>query len=912
MLAFLSWYLAVSFLGWLTFPLAYRLFPALADRGYSLSRALGLLLWGYIFWLLASLGIAPNNLGGLILALLILAGLSAWAFWRTSRDQQTFDNQPSLVTRHPPLDTRHPPLVTRHPSLVTWLKSNLRLIFTLEFLFLLAFAFLAIVRAANPEIVGTEKPMELAFINAILRSPSFPPSDPWLSGYAISYYYFGYVMTAMLARLTGVLGSVAFNLMLALLFALSAVGAYGILYNLLAGRSTFHASRITDHVQPQTSLVTRHPSPVTPFLGPLFLLLVSNLEGFLEILHQRGLFWPSNPQLAARNFWTWLGIKDLSMPPAQPLSWIPDRYLWWWRASRVLQDYDLAGVWREIIDEFPFFSYLLGDLHPHVLAMPFGLLAVAAALNLFLGGWRGETNLFGLRLPISRSGFFVTAVILGGLAFLNTWDILAYTALVLGAYVLARVSEHGWSWQRLEDFFALGLPLGVLAILLYLPFYTSFSSQAGGILPNLVYPTRGLHLWVMFGALLLPIFALLFYFWRGERRPANWLWGIGLALGLVFFLWLFSWAMGWFAELRLPDFAISFLQSQGTITVRDFFLSANHKRLTHIGSLLTLLALLAATLAFLAKSNAQRSTTDDQSSLVTHHSSLENHQSSIANRKSPALPAPVPQAQVSAAEGSIENRQSSSSFIFHPSSFSPHPSSFILLLILLASLLVLAPEFVYLRDQFGWRMNTIFKFYYQAWSLWSLAAAFGVALLLTDLRRLWNGLYSIGLALLLFAALTYPTLSLLTKTNDFHPPFGWTLDGAAHLDREYPADTEAIRWLQTAPYGVIVEATAPDASYSDYAHISTYTGLPTVLGWPMHEGQWRGGYTEQGTRMDDIQRLYETSDWNTAQAILSQYQVRYVYVGALERVAYRVSEAKFQRFLQPVYQNGNVTIYEVP
>ena len=527
----------------------------------------------------------------------------------------------------------------------------------------------------------------------------------------------------------------------------------------------------------------------------------------------------------------------------------------------MLQDYDLAGVWHEIIDEFPFFSYLLGDLHPHVLAIPFGLLAIAAALNLFLGGWRGETSLFGLRLFINRSGFFVTAIILGGLAFLNTWDILAYTALIMGAYVLARLRERGWSWERLEDFFALGLPLGVLALLLYLPFYVSFSSQAGGILPNLIYPTRGAHLWVMFGALLVPIFALLFYFWRGERRPANWLWGIGLALGLVFFLWLFSWAMGWFAELRLPEFAASFLQSQGATTARTFFASANLKRLSYAGGLLTLLALLALAIAFLVKTNAKRLATDE------------------AN--------------------------------FHqPSAISHQP--FVLLLILLASLLVLAPEFVYLRDQFGWRMNTIFKFYYQAWTLWSLAAAFGVALMLTNLRRLWNGLYNIGLVLLLFAALTYPTLSLLTKTNDFNPPFGWTLDGAAHLEREYPADADAIRWLQTAPYGVIVEATTPDASYSDYAHISTYTGLPTVLGWPMHEGQWRGGYTEQGTRMDDIQRLYETSDWNTAQAVLSQYQVRYVYVGTLERVAYRVNETKFQRFLHPVYQNGNVTIYEVP
>jgi YYY domain-containing protein len=868
MLSFFSWYLAVTLLGLLTFPLAYRLFPALADRGYSLARALGLLLWGYIFWLLASLGIAPNNLAGLLLTLLILVSLSAWAFWKT--------------------------IVNRKSSIVNWLKSHLRLILTTESLFLLSFAFLAAVRAANPEIVGTEKPMELAFINAILRSPSFPPSDPWLSGYAISYYYFGYVLTAMLAKQTGVLGSVAFNLMLALLFALSAIGAYGLLYNLLAERSKFQVPR-------STSPVTCHPSPVTPLLAPLFLLLVSNLEGFLEVLHRRGIFWPASQrsnvptfQPSTFNFWQWLNIKDLTLPPAQPPSWIPDRYLWWWRASRVVQDFDLAGVWHEIIDEFPFFSYLLGDLHPHVLAMPFGLLAVAAALNLFLGGWRGETNLFGLpalaqfqvRLPIRRSGFLLLALILGGLAFLNTWDILAYTALILGAYVLFRVRARGWSWQRLEDFIALGLPLGLLAILLYLPFYASFSSQAGGILPNLIYPTRGAHLWVMFGALLLPIFGLLIYLWRGEKQPTGWLWGIGLALGLALLLWLFSWGMGWLANLRLPDFAASFMQSQGATTLRDFFLSATRQRLVYIGGLLTLLALIAASIAFLVKTAPRPSSDDDQSTPLALSSSPLPPPSSIENRKS-----------------SIANS---------PSSFILHPSSFVSLLILLGALLTLAPEFVYLRDQFGWRMNTIFKFYYEAWALWSLAAAFGAALLLTELRRVWSWVYSIGLTLLLFAALTYPTLSLLTKTNDFAPPFGWTLDGAAHIDRDYPADAEAIRWLQTAPFGIIAEATNVDASYSDYAHISTYTGLPTVLGWPMHESQWRGGYAEQGSRLDDIQRLYETSDWNTAQAILSQYQVRYVYIGALERAAYRVNETKFQRFLQPVYQNGGVTIYEVP
>src|SRR5215510_12302554 len=77
MTAFLAWYVFITLLGWITFPLAYRLFPALGDRGYTFSRALGLLIWGYVFWLFASLGIAQNDIGGLLLGLVVLVALSA-------------------------------------------------------------------------------------------------------------------------------------------------------------------------------------------------------------------------------------------------------------------------------------------------------------------------------------------------------------------------------------------------------------------------------------------------------------------------------------------------------------------------------------------------------------------------------------------------------------------------------------------------------------------------------------------------------------------------------------------------------------------------------------------------------------------------------------------------------------------
>src|SRR5271157_4902337 len=237
-LAFVSWYVIITLLGWLTFPLAYFLFPALADRGYSLSRAAGLLIWSYVFWIFTSLGLTQNNIGGILFALLILIGLSAWV------------------------------ITNRKLEIANWLRTNLRIVITVEVLFLIAFAFLAFLRAGNPELDGTERPMELMFINAILRSPTFPPHDSWLSGYAISYYYFGYVMTAMLAKLAGLTGNVAHNLMTSLIFALAAIGAYGILYNLLA----IWKPGIVNRQSENRFSIPNFQTIFSAFLAPLFLL----------------------------------------------------------------------------------------------------------------------------------------------------------------------------------------------------------------------------------------------------------------------------------------------------------------------------------------------------------------------------------------------------------------------------------------------------------------------------------------------------------------------------------------------------------------------------------------------------------------------------------------------------------------
>jgi YYY domain-containing protein len=871
MLHFFLWYLLITLIGWLAFPLAFRLFPALADRGFSLARPLGMLVWGYAFWLMASLGIIQNDGSGLLLALIVLVALSGTVLLRKEQRK----------------------------SLGDWIRSNVRTVGIIEILFLLAFAAWTFVRASNPNIetAGGEKTMEMAFINAILRSPAFPPNDPWLSGYAISYYYFGYVMTAMLAKATGTLGSVAHNLMSALVFALSFVGAYGLLYNLLAVWRSQHPA-----VPPKNlgEAGAGRPSFGLPLLGPLFLLFVSNLEGFLEVIHKLGLFWKWGPDgKASSAFWAWLGIKNLVDAPGQPLGLVPDRFIWWWQASRVIQDYDLLHNFREVIDEFPAFSFLLGDLHPHVLAMPFGLLTVAVALNLFLGGWKGETNLHFYRLSISPPGLLFGGLLLGGLAFLNTWDILTGFALVAGAYVLSRAVEAGWNWERLKDLLAVSVPVGLLAVVLYLPFYVGFQSQAGGILPNLDSPTRGAQLWVMFAPLFLALLAYLIYLWRAEKLPADWKRGFSLAIGLAVILWLFSWVLAFLALWLQRAFVSGILDTQCAGSVARCFSLTTLRRFSYIGGSLTLLGLLGTALAFLVKAGKQ--------------------EPEMKTLSSPGFSRPLP---------------------------------FVILLIILGALLVIAPEFVFLRDLFVNRMNTIFKFYYQAWLLWSLAAAFSVAVLLQKLHGAGGLVYRISLGLVLFMALAYPVFGLQTKTNDFQvPTFSqnlkaaqaagnpsalqaaarvWTLDGTQLFQSQYPDDAAAARWLSAASEGVIIEAFSKSSSYSDYGRMSVYSGDPTVLGWWYHEWQWRGSVNEQVSQMqdltcrakesydsrrmrsDDISCLFETKNWEVASRVIAQYNIRYVVIGTLERRDYQINEQMFQQHLTQVFRQGQVVIYEIP
>src|SRR5262249_29266614 len=189
MTGFLRWYLVVELLGLLAFPLAWRLFRRLPDRGYGVAKILGVLLTGVTLWLGTAYGVLRNDLGGAALAALIAAALAALGGW------------PGLA-----------PTARGTRPLLAWMRTRASRLLAVEAVFLLAFGGWALVRACDPGVGHTEQPMDLLFLSAVWTSPTFPPRDPWLAGYAVSYYYLGYWLLGTLARLADTPPEVAYNI----------------------------------------------------------------------------------------------------------------------------------------------------------------------------------------------------------------------------------------------------------------------------------------------------------------------------------------------------------------------------------------------------------------------------------------------------------------------------------------------------------------------------------------------------------------------------------------------------------------------------------------------------------------------------------------------------------------------------
>ncbi len=818
----IAWLFALWVLSLVGFPIASTVcgLGRLPDRGWAVSRMLALLLLAWLTWVGGTLGVIPNSAGGIVALLAALAAIAAWLAWRQRVELQDF------------------------------LRRRWMVVAATELLFLAMFAFWALVISEVPAIGHTEKPMDFGIMNAVVNATGFPPEDQWLSGHGIAYYYGGHYMAAMLTHLTGVPAGVAYNLAMATVPAMLAAGAMGLTYNLLR----LAGARVA-------------PALLTGVLAALGITLLGNLSGVLELAYVRG--------IGGEWFWQWLSIKGLE-PPAGGSGWLPDDFWWWWRGTRVIDTLAEGGVSLDYtITEFPFFSFLLGDLHAHVTALPFLTLALALALALLMTP--EPPGMEWLRDRPWEAG--ALALILGALAFINAWDFPLYLCIV-GAAAAVRwfirenappaITLLGAAPERADAIpttgYALGRSIYRAALLIiglagagalfYLPFYTSFDSQTSGILPLTGPGTRPiLFLTVMgvpsFLAVSLVARAALELDWPTGRRRA-----IGLLAASLGVAPLAAWLVA--AGIRVsvsPDTTLV----DGLVAMR----------------LVVALPLLAL-------------------GALAIYCAL-----TLAQERRPMRWA-----------------------------------VFALLLAAAGFFLLGGTELFHIADQFGNRMNTVFKFYYQAWLLLGIAGAVGIYYIVAiKLRRQWVDEWIVlqaalrwtwtGVAaILLLVSAYYPAAAVIERTGWTTDGEGWhdnTLYGLEYLRRSSPDVYEAVQWLNAdAEPGRIVEAVGGD--YDGYGGISAVTGRATILYWEGHERQWRGDDIdpELSRRRSDVDTIYTTADGEETSALLREYGVRWVVVGPREKEAYgddaalRMSERANEGRLSLAFTSGEVVIYEAP
>ena len=758
MLEALGFFALVEVAGLAAAPVAALVLGRLPGAGLGFSKVLGLLLIGWLAWLAVGLGVAPYGRTTILgaAALIALAGLlAAWRLRRLARRLRA-----TAEPRGPLGRWRRERLLAR--ALPADDPVRRRLALGAEAVFAAAFAAMALLVAFAPDVWNTEKPMDMMLMNAVQNASSFPPPDPWMAGETVDYYYLGHLLLALPAHVLGLEPSVGYNLALAALFGLSAAAVFTLAGTLWAAAEP-HVSAGPHAAAERSAAGPPERSgggPVGAGLAAVALCLVfGNLAGAKE----------------------WLDASD---PPAG---------YDWFATSRVIPD---------TINEIPAFSFVLGDLHAHVLAVPFTLLALAFALQLALVGPRGAPALRSVAEALA-AGLSV-----GVLYAINTWSYPVVAGLLVAAVVV---------WMRRPDaagrraFGAVWTGLVLLAgVVLLLPFWLEFDPAARGL--GLVDERRPLTSWagemaLIYGVLGWAVLAAYAGRLLAARRPLRTaVWG---AVGAAFVLSLL-------APVDLAG-----------------------------------IAALAAALA------------------VAVHAVLSR-----------GLPA---------------------------------AERFLWLLVAGGVGCLLAPEIVYVRDEFEggelFRMNTVFKLGYQAFVLLALAAACALPWAGRWLpRRVWGAWAAVG-AVLLLLGLVFPYAGNYARREGLsRSP---ALDGLGWLRERAPGDVAAIEWLrERAPEeAVVLEAVGPDYSAFGHARISTFSGRAAVLGWAGHERQW--GHDPAG-READVRSLYTTRTPAEARPLLARYGIRYVVVGSIERTDYGdAGLAKWDQLGRRVLDREGTTVWEL-
>ena len=784
-----AWYAALLLLGVITFPMTAGLFAPFKGRGWLFARVLGVLLAGSFLWLLNCLKVVPFTRPYAVAAAGLLLAVNVIIFVRSRRARADVKT-PAADPARGPRSSHNPAARAESPSV--------RLILLEELLFLAIFILAIYLIGFRPEAHGTEKPMDYAFLTAMLRGTSMPFADPWYGGEPINYYYGGQYLTAYLIRLSGVTAGYGYNLMRATITALSFVLPFSLVREAAAhylaraeraGITKWAAGPANagnsqeDGSASGSAQSDRRTGRKTsrPLRRASHLAAAAGIFGGLAVA-----FCGNGHYLI---YGLILVAKEKLMPGSvTPLPDYPDRpYFYWFPDStRYIGYYPDAP--DKTIHEFPAYSSVLGDLHAHYINLIFVLL-ILAVLYVWLIRLEdkklvSDPDLGGLL----KEALWDPALILAGFMtgifrWTNYWDFPIY-AVVAGAVVLFGL----WRKYRLDPvrlFVNLLLKAALMAVFSFLaalPFTATFDMIASEV--HAVTSRT-------------PLYQLVI------------LWGIPASAVLVLFFMI----------------------------MRTF-------------------------------------------------------------RKEDLYPEEETEEEIRRPKG----------FMRLLATIAPE-DLFMLIIGVSALGLVLLPELVYVRDIYEgehYRANTMFKLTYQAFIMLGLAMGYVVARARANRAVLYR-IYGWLLAGLLLILSTYS----VKAAEDWFAPLKAehkAPDAALYLETYYPTDAGAVHWLNAHIDGQPVVLEAPGDSYSDYGRISVGTGLPTVLGWYVHEWLWRGSTAPLDERLTDIETVYTSDDEAAVRAVIEKYGISYIYIGELEREKYGfVNDALLQSIGEVAYSDGETT-----
>jgi len=451
----------VELIGLAAFPLAFAVLRYLPDRGYSVTKVIGLLLITYVLWLGGTVHLVPNRRLSILAILGLMVAVSALLAYR------------------------------RRSDIVSFLCKRWTHLLFIELLFTAVFVLCLFQRSLVPDSLtgANDNRWQFAFVNSILRSEYFPPEDPWLSGHSISYYYFGFVIVSTLTKLTGIASEVTFNLTIALVAALAVSGMFGIVYNFLIDRGkqlwVFGCG----------------------VLAGIFLVFLSNIEALFELMAVHG--------LGSQQFYQHIDVYGLGVIRHSD-EWFPTDGAWTYRSI------NFSG--HRFDSVFPFFDMLLpvGYLSARNIAVPIFVLVAAAMVNIWRSDIsfahrisRADAILVG----------FMSVVLGALIAAHPWDFPTASALIVLTLLLRKSRLERGFNLPTVLRTFFVWAAISVIAVLLYLPSFLDAASQFGGILilPAEVAtePHHLLYLWLplFWMTSCLVVFAL-----RTFRLPDPLLW----------------------------------------------------------------------------------------------------------------------------------------------------------------------------------------------------------------------------------------------------------------------------------------------------------------------------------------------------------------------------------------------------